>query len=79
MASIREHVRLHAFPHADPARHHLLDPDPDGAGTVLLRRRDSDVAHECATCGAVLLEGCRLDRLPGVVFGCRACGGYSVP
>jgi hypothetical protein len=79
MPIIREHVRLHAFPQADRARHHLLDPDPDGEGTVLLRRDDSEIAHDCATCGVPLLEGCRLDRLPGVVFGCRACGGYSVP
>jgi len=79
MPLIREHVRLHAFPQADRARHQLLDPAPDGEGSVLLSREDSDVTHDCATCGAALLEGCRLDRLPGIVFGCRVCGEYSIP
>ncbi len=79
MPLIREHVRLHGFPQADRARHQLLEPSAEQEGTVLLRREESDVAHDCATCQASLLEGCRLDRLPGLVFRCSACGGYSIP
>jgi hypothetical protein len=79
MPVIREHVRLHGFPQADRHRHHILDPAPHQDGTVLLRREESDVSHDCATCQAPLLEGCRLDRLPGLVFRCNACGAYSIP
>lgn len=79
MSVITEHVRLHQFPSADPGRHEIIEPAPGQAGTVLLRREDSAVSHDCGACGAALLEGCRLDRLPGKVFHCRACGAYGIP
>jgi predicted RNA-binding Zn-ribbon protein involved in translation (DUF1610 family) len=77
--TIREHVRLQLFPQADRTRHDLLEPDPGQEGTVLLRREQSATSHDCGACGAPLLEGCRLDRLPGKVFRCAACGAYCIP
>jgi hypothetical protein len=56
MPTIAKHVRLHAFPQAGP----------DQGGTLLLLREESEDSHDCSACGALLLEGCRLDRLPGV-------------
>ena len=79
MPTITTHVRLHPFPQADPARHTILAPEPAQHGTVLLEREESELAHDCGTCGATLLAGCRLDRLPGVVFRCSACTAYSIP
>lgn len=79
MPTITTHVRLHAFPQADPARHAILAPGPTQEGTVLLEREESELAHDCSACGATLLVGCRLDRLPGIVFRCRACEAYSIP
>ena len=79
MPEIKQHVRLHDFPQADSQRHTIIAPAADQIGTVLRRREDSDISHDCATCAAPLLEGCRLDRLPGLVFQCSACGGYSIP
>jgi predicted RNA-binding Zn-ribbon protein involved in translation (DUF1610 family) len=79
MPTIAKHVRLHAFPQADPTRHHILGAGPDQGGTLLLQREESEDSHDCSACGAPLLEGCRLDRLPGVVFRCRVCGAYSIP
>ena len=79
MPTIATHVRLHPFPQADPARHSIMEPGPDQDGTLLLEREESELAHDCNACGASLLAGCRLDRLPGLVFHCRACGAYSIP
>lgn len=79
MTAIQEHVRLHGFPQADHTRHRIIEPAADQVGSVLLRREESDVSHDCAICQAPLLEGCRLDRLPGLVFHCSTCGGYSIP
>lgn len=79
MTAITTHVPLHPFPQADPARHAILEPGPDQQGSVLLKREESELAHDCSACGATLLAGCRLDRLPGVVFRCGSCGAYSIP
>ena len=76
---IAEHVRLRLFPSADPRRHDIVEPPPGQQGSVLLRRDDSAVSHDCAGCGAALLEGCRLDRVPGKVFHCPACGAFCIP
>jgi predicted RNA-binding Zn-ribbon protein involved in translation (DUF1610 family) len=62
-----------------PRRHDIVDLVAGQRGTVLLRRADSAVAHDCGACGAALLEGCRLDRLPGKVFHCPACGAFCIP
>ena len=78
-ATITEHVRLHLFPQADRQRHDILGPLADQNHTVLLHREDSTVSHDCGACGAPLLEGCRLDRLPGKVFACGACGAFCIP
>lgn len=79
MPTIAAHVPLHAFPQADPSRHAILAPGADQVGTVLLEREESELAHDCSACGATLLTGCRLDRLPGIVFRCGACQAYSIP
>lgn len=79
MPTITEHVRLHLFPTADRSRHDIVEAAYAQAGTVLLRRAESTVCHDCGACGAALLEGCRLDRLPGKVFHCPACGAFCIP
>jgi predicted RNA-binding Zn-ribbon protein involved in translation (DUF1610 family) len=77
--TITEHVRLHLFPQADRQRHDILDLPLEQHQTVLLQREDSTVSHDCGACGAPLLQGCRLDRLPGKVFACGACGAFCIP
>ncbi len=79
MPVITEHVALHLFPEADSRRHDIFEPPADQHGTVLLSRNDSAVSHDCGACGVPLLEGCRLDRLPGKVFHCLACGAFCIP
>lgn len=79
MSLITEHVRLRLFPTADPQKHDIVEPPAGQVGTILLHKNESTVSHDCGACGATLLEGCRLDRLPGKVFHCPACGAYSIP
>lgn len=74
-----EHVQLRLFPAADPQRHDIVEPPTGQVGTILLRKEDSTVSHDCGACGAALLEGCRLDRLPGKVFHCSGCGAFNIP